>query len=311
MELELTKKLDTFAVKTELFFNNNGAKVTIPCWVQYRTIKDVKIQKYYFINLLDQKMIDLVEKSMFDDFSATQEELFGGEFLCIDANLRKNMHLVFITKGEVPYEMKKVEKDFQYIRKSFIKDKDFLDCLNTFDCAELSDYFCSFNFQEYTYYLNRFNYIHGNNGSGKTTMMREMAKQFNVPLYDPTIFDRKTFDSLRQKINSMDKQVLELYYKRLWGFSSYKGIDLDRLSTFSNSELVMLSIATSLVIQEQSKSLLLVDSIPWMTFDDIRKLNLLETLNSSSTPVVITGFNEATRKLIKSKVVNANIIELT
>lgn len=312
MTFEIINKLDNIAERKSLsIINKSVDSIDIPCWIYYRTLGDKKTHKYYFIDLTNFEIKKMVEEKFFANFNESQTLSFSEEYFNSPEELNNNIHLIFIIDDMLSKEYTEKENNFEYVRKRFIKSTDLLMFLNTLNYADFSNYISEFYFQDKLYILKRFNYIHGNNGSGKTQIMKVISEQFELPLYSPNVYNKKTFEDLKKMISKIDINRLKFYYKSLWSFSSSKELDTELSCIKSDVELSIIYIASILTEQEREKnSILLIDDIYWNKFDDLRTLNIIDTLDTFSNPAVITGFNDCTKGLVKRKVFDANIIEL-
>lgn len=311
MTNETKSKLDSVAKKGSLSVNTSIYSIDIPCWTYFKKSGETEIGKCYFVDLTDPDIRKKLENGVFPIFEEAMGFLFYEEYYNTPEEISNNNDLVFITDDKTPKYNLKMEKNFSYIRKRFINEKDLPTLLSLFNSKNMTDYSAEFVFNDELYNLRPFNCIYGPNGSGKTMMMKAISDQFNVPLYSANIYSDLMRKNLKYMLDNLDRSTIEMYFKKLWGLSTSKKISPEMLNFLGYGELSMLYIASILANQELEKNrILLIDDIYWNNLDSIRTLNVIETLGSISTPVVITASVEQPRNIVRKRVYGSNIIEL-
>ena len=162
-------------------------------------------------------------------------------------------------------------------------------------------------FKEESYYLGKFNYIHGPNGCGKTMMLRVISKKFKSVIYDPNIINEKKVRILNALLELADKERVRYYLESI---DDYGASLMDR-DYYSDTQLSLLYMCAAMAFGERShKEFLLFDNIYWDNFDYDTKTVLVETLDDYPTPVVLTGCTDNTLQLVKTISHHPNIIRL-
>lgn len=267
-------------------------------------IHDEIIKKIFIVDI--RTMPDELIAEMIDDFTEFQRVVLSDDFYRRGELEEKNlftysyyMDLVFLYNPNRKYKIKKFDilYDPDFALKHFMTEDElqaFLKRnyptknLNKETLVELKDKVIK---------LNHFNYIHGNNGSGKTILLKEISEQIKVPMFsmDNVGLNLENYISDKDNFRKYLKQLTGQY--EIFGYSDY-GKYINRL-------------AQILEFSREHNNMVLLDDLRWGALDSKNKLNVIDTLfdySLNNEGIVITGCNQ--RANIKRRVYKSNIIEL-
>jgi len=143
--------------------------------------------------------------------------------------------------------------------------------------------------------LNHFNYIVGDNGSGKTRLLNEISDYLKQPIYSLDNFNLDLLDKIK------NKEHINKFFSSLTGDTSLYG-------SFNNYAYRLSQI---LEYSLENNNIVLLDDLRWNGLDNlnlVKVVNLLKDYSYENTPVVLTSCDKS--KWMKRKVYNANIINL-
>lgn len=224
------------------------------------------------------------------------------------SNIRFNRTIVFMTNDSLTHYNSSLEKDFEYIRKLFVRESDLLKIIERQEQLHQNTTKTPFKYNKQTLELLRLNILYGMNGSGKTRMLREMSNQFEVPIVNDEIDVYKP--DVKEILSHCEPSKLINDYKRLWGYS-LKANEL--FSQPSDSQTKLLLYAARIGVLEQSKGIILLDDIGWNGYDSARTLNFIEylvDLSLTENLVVCATTNDNVKKLLLKKSISPNLIDL-
>lgn len=290
----------------DMYFKNNTIEFGFE--VPYY-IKDVMIDKEIFRKIFVIDIRDISEKqikNIFDYFSFFQIMIFSKyyyqDFAKDKFNYRFNMEVIFLYNVDKHYDIDKysVLYDMNFVFKRFMTEDELKSYLennyanarfNKFDVIRMQnkDYF----------YMRKFNYVHGSNGSGKTVLLNKLSNKLEVPIFSMDNFSLSLMDYIE------DKDYLRKYLYMLTG--SYE------FGNYSDYEKYINRLCQILEYSREQKNILLLDDIRWNSLDSRNKIQLIDTLFEHSVVsegVVFTGCNSDQKRLVKTRVYRPNIIDL-
>lgn len=260
----------------------------IPYYSFSQYIDNQEIKRYFVIDLVEHPELESI---IFPNFSKFQDCIFA-EVYYTQRNLP--LYLLFVSdkkRYDVIYNLK-------YTLKFFVTEKELEDLVT----KSSSDLYVpmndkSFVYDNQEYVLNKLNYIYGGNGSGKSQMLRTIAKEYDEVLY--SIED----DAISP--NLCDESSMRKYYELL----------TNKKECYSSSDKMFQKISILLArYQEYQNRLLLMDDIFWGRLDPYNRVKLIEVLNDyaieSENSIITCGVQENVGNTIKRRCYKPNIIEL-
>lgn len=237
-------------------------------------LNNVEFRKLYFVDI---RKIDA--DIIFDNFKEFQKSFVSDEFFEYKNRiLGFSIIIYFVCYSykieEYIFPKRNIEYDMDYALKYFITNKEadiFAQSNNDITVEDVSK---NFSYGNREIEFKNFNLIFGPNASGKTTLIKEYSKKYNVPVYYLNPY-------LDKNNNSISIRILnEFFY----------------------------------FIQEckENDVPLLLDISCWGLLDSRNQVIIIDSLMEYSlyNYVVITACQDNIKDLVKARVINPNIIEL-
>ncbi|MBQ9013648.1 MAG: hypothetical protein IJ094_08880 [Bacilli bacterium] len=239
-------------------------------------VNNVEFRKLYFVDI---RKVDA--DIIFDNFKEFQKSFVSDEFFDYKNRISGFSIIIYFVCysyeiSEYLFTKRHIEYDMDYALKYFITNKEadiFAQSNNDITIEEVSN---NFSYGNREIEFKNFNLIFGANASGKTTLIKEYAKKFNVPIYYLNPYSDK---------NSNNKSISTCILNDFFIF-----------------------------IQEckENDVPLLMDISCWGLLDSRNQVIIIDSLMeySLNNYVVITACQDNIKDLIKLRVINPNIIEL-
>lgn len=267
----IEKRKNTNVFEYKYDLDSNGAYKSV--LVPYY-IKEEKINNITLKKniIVDIRNIDY--NILFENYKDFQEKLLSPYFYnnSRNTNTPDNIRLYFLCKDNNEYiNRNDITNDKTYALKYFIKESD-LSQIKEGNINILPSKEI-INVDGHEIELSNFNLIYGLNDSGKTKMIKSISNIMNVPLFDINFFNKIYLTDSKNRLNNL-KNIINY-------------CELNRLP-------------------------LLIDNIFWDSFSFRNKIKIVDDLYDYSLKekVVVTGFNDSTKSLIKSYTHNPNIINV-
>lgn len=264
--------------------------------------KDI-LKKLFIIDIRNMNYEDI--NYIFENFDEIQRVLLSDIFLDyheIEVNNKLstypyNLELIFLMDKNRNYNINsyKYIYNFDYALKSFMNEEEFNKYLTKQNTYNNINKEVLLDLKGKLLKLNHFNYIVGDNGSGKTRLLNEISYYLKQPVYSLDNFNLDLMDKIKNKGN-INKFLYDLtdnvdFYS---GFNNY---------AYRLSQILQYSL--------ENNNIVLLDDLRWNGLDNlnlVKVVNLLKDYSYENTSVVLTGCDKS--KWIKRKVYNANIINL-
>lgn len=267
-------------------------------------VNDKLIKKIFIIDI--RNMPDENIDYLFKNFYEFQRVILANDFFSIsnpkeknEFNYGYNMDLILLYDKDRKYNINRtpILYNMEYAFKKFMTIDELKNYLN-------KDY-SNVNFNKEKLIelkngilkLNHYNYINGNNGSGKTILLNEIAKSLNVPAFSMNDISLDLTDNIKNKDN------IRKYLYQLTGSYDVK--------QYSDYEKYIHRLAQVLEFSNEQNNMLLLDDLSWGSLDQRNKINLIDTLfdySVNNEGIVITGCTEINN--IKRRVYKSNIINI-
>jgi len=262
------------------------------------------IKKIFIVDI--RTMPDNLISEMVDDFTEFQRVMLSDDFYRRGELEEKNlftyscyMDLVFLYNPNRKYKIKKFDilYDPDFSLKHFMTEDELQVFLKRNYPTKNLNKKTLVKLKDKVIKLNHFNYIHGNNGSGKTMLLKEISEQIKVPVF--------SMDNIGLNLENYisDKNHVKKYLKKLTG--QYE------IFSYSDYGKYINRLAQILEFSREHNNMVLLDDLRWGALDSRNKLNVIDTLfdySLNNEGIVITGCNQ--RANIKRRVYKSNIIEL-
>lgn len=274
----------------------------IPYYINLFSIDGEIFRKSFIFDI--RNMEDNQLKAIFDNYQYFQEQFcskhYFRDYSPYAFNFKNNMEIIFLyddatkieNQYEIMYDMNYMVKKFmtmdelkQYLEKSFAMARFY----NTERVV----------IEGKTYELNRFNYLYGLNGSGKTVLVNKMAHKLKVPVFNANQQDLDLINYIKRK------ECIKQYLYSLTG--SYD------VGNYSNYEKYVHRLSQILEFTREHGNILLLDDLNWGGLDNLSKIRLVDTLFEfaiNNENVLVTGALDEVKTLVKARTYNSNIIEL-
>ena len=278
--------------------------ICIPCITHNVYVDGIITKRYLIVDLTDADNRILADEKLFPRFDGIIEDNFAQLFYKERKELRWNLNLIFVIDEKFDKSNLKYESNFRYVRKRFVHKEDLEAFLPEKDSSAsiIADHSIAYN--DTVRRLGRFNLISGDNGSGKSMLLKQLSKETGEPIY--------CFSTDDDIPHSDSWHHARAYFNQLWGISQYETLDSIMVST-SSATRTLAKMACALEESDRvNRPLVLLDDIPWGRLDSQRTLNIIETLDNYSMkrPVVLTSFRENVKELMAKRVYGPNIINL-
>lgn len=282
-------------------------QVTLKYPIEYY-VKDIKvgtdiIKKYFIIdtrNLQKEKI-----QYVFENFREIQEKILS-DYFYEHYKLEKNnslstypfnLELIYLVDEKQKYDIYKYGflYNMEYALKSIMNESELLNLLNKEYSFKNLDKEILLTLKDRVIKLNHFNYIQGDNGSGKTMMLKEISKILDVRMF--SLEDRSL--NLENKIEDVESLNSIIY-------SLTGSYELDEYSDYSK---YISRLSQILEFSKENNNVVLLDDLRWLSLDSRNRVKLKNALADYSyeyCPIVITGYKQAEE--IKRKVYKPNII---
>lgn len=273
----------------------------------YQTINQINTAEIFVFDLT--KWSKELLTVFFKNFFEIQENMLKNLFFKRENQfLRFNSKTVFVIEDNSEFltEMWKIQEDYNYMRKIFIKKKDAMEYIEYL--LELNDVKgynktpLEFSFLEHSYTLTNLNLICGLNGSGKTRMLRciQEKEPGNIKCFSlESYLKLLDFDELLCKFRrpaffaeyETKSKSMKKIYKKITSYMDKTSV-LDEfilnsknpriiLRNFSWSEKFFLIFSLFLNAIPKEKVILLFD-IPWGAVSEKYVINIIEFLQHLS-----------------------------
>ena len=266
--------------------------------------KDHDILKKYFIIDIRNLTKDKIDY-MFENFDELQRVLLSDSFLDYHEIEEKNnlstypynLELIFLENKERNYNINKYDVLYNtdYALKSFMTEEELKKLLTKEFSFKNIDKDRLLTLKERIIKLSHFNFIYGDNSSGKTKLLNEISKKICMPIFSMDNFDLNIEREI-QDINGIKNIMYNLS-------GTY---DIDKYSDYSK---YIYRLSQVLEFSKEHNNIVLLDDLRWSSLDSrnyIKLINGLAEYSYEHTPVVLTGCQGS--KLIKRKVYKSNII---
>lgn len=282
-------------------------QVTLKYPIEYY-VKDIKvgtdiIKKYFIIDTrsLQKEKIQYV----FENFREIQEKILS-DYFYEHYKLEKNnslstypfnLELIYLVDEKQKYDIYKYSflYNMEYALKSIMNESELLNLLNKEYTFKNLDKEILLTLKDRVIKLNHFNYIQGDNGSGKTMMLKEISKILDVRMF--SLDDRSL--NLENKIEDIESLNNIIY-------SLTGSYEIDKYSDYSK---YISRLSQILEFSKENNNIVLLDDLRWLSLDSRNRVKLKNALADYSyeyMPIVITGYKQAEE--IKRKVYKSNII---
>lgn len=264
--------------------------------------KDI-LKKLFIIDIRNMNDEDI--NYIFENFDEIQRVLLSDIFLDyheIEVNNKLstypyNLELIFLMDKNRNYNINsyKYIYNFDYALKSFMNEEEFNKYLTKQNTYNNINKEVLLDLKGKLLKLNHFNYIVGDNGSGKTRLLKEISDYLKQPIYSLDNYNLDLLDKIK------NKEHINKFFSSLTGDTSLYG-------SFNNYAYRLSQI---LQYSLENNNIVLLDDLRWNGLDNlnlVKVVNLLKDYSYENTPVVLTGCDKS--KWIKRKVYNANIINL-
>lgn len=294
--------LDSFVKKEVYPLDNNILKESIEYFeknIQYG--KDI-LKKIFIIDT--RKLSERKIKYIFDNFEEVQKVILSKyffDYIIFEKTNNKsvypfNIELIFLINDKEELNINKHDYlyNMNYALKSFMTEKELVKYIESMSFVNVNKEQLLELKQGITK-ISHFNYIYGNNATGKSKMLEEISSKLNVPLFS---MNEKNY-ALKEYINdtnSLNEIIFNLTgSNNIDSYSSY-GKYIDQLSQI-------------IEYCKEHNNPILLDDLRWKSLDSRNYIKLLNTLADYSyknNPVIITGSDQS--QIIKRKVYNPKII---
>lgn len=266
-------------------------------------IDDDLIKKIFIVDIRDMsdKKIDYI----FNNFYEFQRVILSDDYFRYSDLENKtftyssNLYLIFLYDRSRKYNINKhsVSYDMNFALKKFMNEEELNELLN-------KDYFRLdldkeklVQLKDRVLKLKSFNYINGNNGTGKTMLLRDISNSIKVPMFSMNDIDL-----------DLDNYIFDKEYVRKYLYQLIGSYEIDK---YSNYQKYLYRLAQILEFSREHNNMLLLDDLRWNSLDSRNTLNVIDTLfdySLNNEGIVITGCNQS--KNIRRRVYKSNIIEL-
>lgn len=281
-----------------------NSSIVIPYSEIDKKINDEVFRKYLIFDIRKLKNNEL--NSIFNNFDDFNYQILGDVFLkqIIDNehfDYSKNMIALFVysKKQKQNIDINKVLYDMKYALKKFITEDELNELLskNTIKLnPKTKIYYSQLGFSLY----NRFNLVHGLNGSGKTVLLNDFSNHFDVPIFDMSNLNLNLLEKVK------DSSLIDNYFQRL---------TKDRYEQRINMKDYLYRLSQVMAFSKENNNMILCDNLCWGQLDNVTQINVLDALfdylcDNSST-IVVTSCQDEVKRLVKNRIYEPNIIEVS
>lgn len=251
-------------------------ELTIPYQETTIKINENDFRKYFIIDIRNWNSDVIFE--VFNNFANFQYNLLVDEFF---SNSNKtypvNLMLYFLIDENRDYDIDEetIKNNFRYAFKDFINYEQFLQITrkpNLYVPQRQAIYMYNGERIE----INNFNLIFGPNNRGKTNLLKFIAEESDLPLFNLylDLNSSKILTSATERLNNL-KQIMDYCYNQ--------------------------------------NSPLLLDDMGWNAFDERNKVKIINQLYdySHDNNVIFTSAQQAIKSLVKKRSHKPNIIDLS
>ena len=261
--------------------------------VDIRTMSDERIENIF--NNFNEFQRLILENDFFNPFKSIKNAPFTYSLnlnliFLYDENRKYNINKYIINKHNILHNMNYAIKDFMtkselqmLLNKEYLSEK-----INKEMLIELKNKVLK---------LRSFNYIHGNNGAGKTRLLNDISSSINVPIFSMNDISLNLEDYIS------DKDNIQNYM--------YQLARITQKEEYNDFQKYIYRLAQILQFSKEKNNVVLLDDLRWRSLSDRIRINIIETLfdySCDNESVVITGCNQ--KDFIKRKIYKANIIDL-
>lgn len=265
---------------------------SIPYYEYIQQINNQYFKKYFIVDLrgLDDELIN----NLLDNFDDFQEDSFiVDEFYSENRYINKcGLSLYFLCDEKIKFDWRteKIKFNMQYAYKDFVTKKE-LDIIlqrtinRTIEARE-----DKIHYKNQDIHLDNFNLLYGGNDSGKTMLLKEIARQLNIEMYsmlDSSISFPQCLDEYR------------LYMQTILGNCSTKEEYFERLIRIIGNA-------------RKNNLPILLDDIGGCGLDEVNRVKEMDILADASYDnlIVIASCKSEIESLVRARVYKPNIIEM-
>ena len=295
---DFSNHIDIEGLSTVKFELNNS----IDYYIKAIKNGDDILKKYYIIDTRAMSL-DAI-KFLFNNFQLIQREILSDDFFRNSGIDNKDTHFIYPLNLELIFlgdrdsfnfiNKDVILNDMNYALKSFMSESQLytyinkqwnFDNIGTENVLQLCDHIIK---------LNHFNYIVGNNASGKTTLLKEISDKIDSPVVNMNDNDYYAVHNII---------AVQQFIYNLAG-SSF----IDEYSSYGK---YVKRLAQILQYSIENGNVVLLDDLNWNSLSPrsfVRLINTLADYSYEHNSVVLTGYNKD--DFIKKKVYKPNIISM-
>lgn len=262
------------------------------------------IKKIFVVDIT--KMSDENIKFLFDNFQDFQLKLLADDYFKGEELIKAgafpysySMDLIFSYDQNRDYNINKseIESDMNFAFKHFLTKDETVTYLAKEHLGQNFNRKKLIKVSGSPLVISSFNYINGNNASGKTRLITDISKSLKAPVYSMDDISL----NLESRIKNKENVKRYLYY-----FTGSSEFD-----EYSDYQKYMYRLSQILEFSAQQKKPVLLDDLRWNALDNRSQIKLVDGLfqySNNKESVVLTGCDRT--QLIKRRVYKPNIIEL-
>jgi len=273
---------------------------------------DEVVKQYIFIDLTDwnaRMWFEQIQKK------ETQDDFFNRMahyFFDLPHFARYNSYFVFIVDDNFKNKYSDLEYDLNYARKIFFRADEVEEFKNYIKLVPNQDFKIDIVYENIEASLGKTNLIYGGNVTGKTILLKNIAKKQGAPLFfSMDDLSREQLQKINLQLQTLDKALIEKYLKHL-SLACPLSIS-DELNNFDDlfyQEQCIVALAMFIAENAKTDKILLLDNPFAICQSDIFILNLFDTLFYHPNPTLITSCNNQYEDIYYVKTLRPNVINL-